>query len=170
MQPKRKKWRKTAHTSTEREREEPWGEGRQEKAGSTAPDCRDWWSGEVGDDSTFGIPYIWFNWPTVTYSFPKGTTHTHTHTGEEGRGEGKDRQEWRHKRQQDRQQEGNVSSTLSDLLHHEGVRGGGSERKHWLLYNTQHRATQLTPSTLGFDWYMEPTLASYHIMHPTGCH
>lgn len=53
-----KKGTKAAQTSTEREREEPWGEGRQEKAGSTAPGCSGSRSGEVGDDSNFGIPYI----------------------------------------------------------------------------------------------------------------
>jgi len=66
---------KDTHTSTKREMEEPCGEGRQEKVGSTASTCRVWWSGEVGDDSTFGIPYIWFNWPTVTYSFPTEERH-----------------------------------------------------------------------------------------------
>lgn len=75
--------KKEAQTSTEREREEPWGEGRQEKAGSTAPGCRGWRSGEVGEDSTFGIPYIWLNWPTVTYSFTVSQTHT------------EERQKWR---------------------------------------------------------------------------
>lgn len=79
----KEKKERTAHTSTEREGEEPWGEGRQEKAESAAPGCRGWWSGEVGDDSTFGIPYIWFNCPTVTYSF---TEATHTHRGGEEKG------------------------------------------------------------------------------------
>ena len=106
----RKEGRKEGHTSTDREREEPWGEVRQEKEGFMAPGCRGWRSGEVGDDSTFGIPYIWFNWPTVTYSFTMAThtythahththtrththTHTHTHTQE---GEEKDGQKWKH--------------------------------------------------------------------------
>lgn len=54
----REEGKKEAHTSTEREREEPLGEERQEKTGSPAPDCRGWRSGDVGEDSTFGIPYI----------------------------------------------------------------------------------------------------------------
>lgn len=130
--------RKTPQTSTEREREEPWGEGRQEKAGSTAPDGRGWRSGEVGDDSTFGIPYIWLNWPTVTYSFTQAT-HKHGDKREE-----RDSSE-------DKQQEG--KHRVSDLLHHKGVREGGSERK------------QFTDSTLGFDWLVKPRLASYQILH-----
>lgn len=85
--------RKTPQTSTEREREEPWGEGRQEKAGSTAPGGRGWRSGEVGDDSTFGIPYIWFNWPTVTYSFTQATHRQGGGERQQGRG-GKTSSEW----------------------------------------------------------------------------